>query len=78
MFGEDLHAALHGGPCLDAGEPAFEVRIVIALDTLAFRAPQPWPHRHVGDRVIACEVFIVAEAFVDDAVEAIGFLVDQV
>ncbi len=52
--------------------PAQNVGVGAEVDRLPLVAGDPGPRRHVGDRVVACEIFGLAEPLVENAIETLG------
>src|SRR5712691_994886 len=72
--GRHGHSALHRGPCTDRVEPALHVRINVQVRLVPIVARDPGIGGDVGDRVLAGEVFRLAQAPFENSVEAVLFL----
>src|SRR5260221_6498030 len=72
--GRNRHAALHRGPCADRVEPAFYVGKTVQIRLVPLVARDPGIGSDVGDRVLAREIFDLAQAPVEHAIEPVCFL----
>src|SRR5216683_4716522 len=59
---------------LDTIVPALQMREVLQILALPMMGSQPWIGRHIGDRVLAGQIWNLADALIDDAVDAVGFV----
>src|SRR5258708_35160937 len=72
--GRNRHSALHRGPRTDRVEPAFYVGKTVQVRLVPLVARDPGIGGDVGDRVLAGEIFLLAQAPVEHAVEPVLLL----